>query len=203
MANALPTSYSLMYPGRFLKADMLVGRKVTLTIKDIVGEDLIGDKEKSESEWIVRFAERPFEFVMNKTNAYCLYRMFGGDPHSWIGKKVTFYPTTTKFGRETVDCIRIWGSPEIAEDLPISVPAGRKKKWETVMHRTASAKAPESVPASNPATVEPRILAAFEILDWTPTERDSFIVKTAAMTQEQQLGLLNAAIDAASSQEVA
>lgn len=203
MAATLPGSYSEMYPSRFLKADMFKGKKVTLTIKDIIGEDLIGDKDKTEAEWIVRFVEKAFEFVMNKTNAYCLYRMFGGDPHSWIGKKVTFYPTTTKFGRETVDCIRIWGSPEIAEDMPITVPAGRKKKWETVMHRTAAAKAPESVAGPNAGPVEPRILAAFEILDWTETERTAFIAKTAAMTQEQQLVLLNAAIDAGSSRDVA
>jgi len=32
---ALPETYSELYPGRFLKADLFKGRKVTLTIKNI------------------------------------------------------------------------------------------------------------------------------------------------------------------------
>ena len=133
----LPGSYSEMYPGRFLKADMLKGKKVTVTITGIEGEDLIGENNKAKSEWIVRIKERPLQLVLNKTNAFCLYRMFGGDPHSWIGRRVTIYPTTTKFGRDTLDCIRVWGSPDIPEDMEITVPQGRKKAWETVMHKVA------------------------------------------------------------------
>ena len=72
VARALPGSYSEMYPGRFLKADMLKGQKVTVTIVKIMGEDLIGENNKAKSEWIVKIKERPLELVLNKTNAFCL-----------------------------------------------------------------------------------------------------------------------------------
>jgi len=130
----LPHTYSELYPGRFLKSDLFKGKKVTLTIKNIDVEELTGEKGK-EPKVVVSFVERPLEYVMPKTNGFCLKRMFGNNPHGWLGKRVTWYPTTTKFGRETVDCIRVWGSPDIDEDMPITIPQGRKKPLEVVMHK--------------------------------------------------------------------
>jgi hypothetical protein len=196
----LPDSYSLLYPGRFLKADMLKGMKVTLTIKNIDIEELVGEKNKAEPKVVVSFAERPFDYVLPKTNGFCLKRMFGNDPHLWIGKKITIYPTTTKFGREDVDCIRIWGSPDIAEDLEITVPQGRKKAWETVMHKVETKKAPAAAPASAlPATLDPRIHVAFGILGWdTDTQKAlAYLAANEALTPAQMLADLNRLIDEA------
>jgi len=47
---ALPEHIASLYPGRFLKADLFKGRKVTLTIKNIDIEELQGEKGK-ESKW--------------------------------------------------------------------------------------------------------------------------------------------------------
>jgi hypothetical protein len=187
-----------MYPGRFLKADMFKGKKITLTIKDIEGDELIGENNKAKQEWLVKFNERPLEFVLNKTNAFCLYRMYGGDPHSWIGKRITMYPTKTKFGRNDVDCIRIWGSPDIVEDLEISVPQGRKKAWETILHavKAANGKAPESV------SLDPRILTAWELLGWTKEEGNAHRTK-GSLPDGEYLKDLNAHIDAMNQSEIA
>jgi len=200
VVRPLPGSYSEMYPGRFLKADMLKGQKVTVTITEIEGEDLIGENNKAKSEWIVRIKERPLQLVLNKTNAFCLYRMFGGDPHSWLGKRITIYPTTTKFGRNTVDAIRVWGSPDIAEDLEITVPQGRKKAWETVMHKVEGKKAPATATASTlPANLDPRILVAFGILEWDKDTAKAlaYLAANEAMTPTQMLADLNRMIDEA------
>jgi hypothetical protein len=189
-----------MFPGRFLKADMLKGQKVTVTITEIEGEDLIGENNKAKSEWIVRIKERPLQLVLNKTNAFCLYRMFGGDPHSWLGKRITIFPTTTKFGRNTVDAIRVWGSPDIAEDLEITVPQGRKKAWEAVMHKVETKKAPAAAPASAlPATLDPRILVAFGILGWdTDTQKAlAYLAANESLSPAQMLADLNRLIDEA------
>ena len=197
-ARALPGSYSEMYPGRFLKADMLKGQKVTVTIVKIMGEDLIGENNKAKSEWVVKIKERPLELVLNKTNGFCLYRMFGSDPHSWIDKRITIYPTTTKFGRETLDCIRVWGSPDIAEDMPITVPQGRKKAWETVMHQVVSKKAqPETQASARPsrAGLDPRILTGLGLL--THEQADQFLIDKAALSQADMLAALNRLIDEA------
>ena len=189
----LPGSYSEMYPGRFLKADMLKGQKVTLTIKNIVGEGLMGGDGGANLEWIVSFAERPLEFVMNKTNATCLYRMFGGDPKTWIGKKITIFPTTTQAFGKTEPCIRIWGSPEIHEDLPITLPMGRKK-LEMTMHKVGTAKAAAPAPTGVPIA-EPRILAAMEILGWTPDERSAYMVKMEKFSTAEIVADLNRLVE--------
>lgn len=192
----LPDTYSELYPGRFLKADMLKGKKVTLTIRNIDIEDLVGDKNKAEPKVIVSFVERPLEYVMPKTNGFCLKRMFGNNPHDWIGKHVTWFGTTCKFGREDVDCLRIWGSPDIAEDMPITIPQGRKKPLEMVMHKVAAkAIGTQPVTAGQP---DPRILTAFGILDWSEKERGEYLTAHAGMAQADMLAELNAKVDALS-----
>lgn len=206
-ARVLPGSYSEMYPGRFLKADMLKGKKVTVTILKIMGEDLIGENNKAKSEWIVKIKERPLELVLNKTNGYCIMRMFGSDPHAWLEKRITIYPTTTKFGRETLDCIRIWGSPDIAEDLEITVPQGRKKPWETVMHKTGTptstngAATPPAAPAANQGGLDPRIAVAFGLLGWDAVQQSAFIVTNLEKGQPAMIAELNRLLDEVSANQ--
>ncbi len=203
---ALPDTYSELYPGRFLKSDLLKGHKITLTIADVDVQELTGETGKPAAKVIVTFqrpqaeawAKIPLELVLPKTNGECLRRMFGNKPAGWRGKPVTIFPSTTKFGRDTVDCIRIWGSPELAEDMPISVPQGRKKPLEMVMHavKQPKAAAPAPTPASPATTTEPRIIAAFEILDWNSDERAAYLAEMGKFTTAQILADLNAKIDA-------
>ena len=192
----LPDTYSELYPGRFLKADMLKGKHVTLTIKNIDIEELVGEKNKAEPKVVVSFAERPLEYVCPKTNGFCMKRMFGNDPHQWIGKRITIYPTTTKFGRDDVECIRIYGSPDIAEDMPITVPQGRKKAWETTMHKIQpKGKTNGEAPAPLNSNLDPRILAAFDILGWDKTRQAQYVVDNIALGQAGMLADLNRVID--------
>ena len=171
----LPNSYSEMYPNRFLKADLLKGQKVTLTVKNIIGEELTGDDEKAQLKWILQFVERPLELVIPKVNGECFRRMFGNDPHAGVGKRVTLFPSKTKAFGQVVDCIRIWGSPDIAEDMPISVlDGGSRKRKEMVMHKvlpgtcgfkaTAHSVVPEPDTPTVAVAVDPRITAAWGIL---------------------------------------
>ena len=187
----LPDSYGLLYPGRFLKAGMLLGKKVTLTIKNIDIEELIGDKNKAEPKVIVSFVERPLEYVMPKTNGFCLKRMFGNNPHDWIGKQITWFGTTCKFGREDVDCLRIWGSPSITEDMPITIPQGRKKPLEMVMHKVAQ----KGAPKPSRKGLDPRILAGLGIL--SEKDADAFLAANAELSPVDMLAALNRLIDEA------
>jgi hypothetical protein len=186
----LPDTYSELYPGRFLKADMFKGKKVTLTIKNIDIEELVGENNKKDPKVIVSFVERALEYVMPKTNGFCLKRMFGDNPHSWIGKRVVWYPTKTKFGREDVDCIRIWGSPDLDEDMEITVPQGRKKRLEMVMHAVRS-NGHQPAAANVP---DPRIVAAWGVLDWTEAERNEDRAKFTGSDGEY-VARLNGLID--------
>jgi hypothetical protein len=47
------------------------------------------------------------ELVLNKTNRLALNVMFGKLTKDWSGKQVTLFVTQTRFGRDTVDCLRI------------------------------------------------------------------------------------------------
>lgn len=203
---ALPDSYSELYPGRFLKADALKGHKITFSIADVDVQELEGGDGKKAAKVIVTFhkpqsaalAKLPLELVLPKTNGECLRRMFGNNPHAWVGKRVTLFPSTTKFGRETVDCIRVWGSPDLPEDMPITVPQGRKKALEMVMHKVAAKGAPADAPK---AAIDPRIEAAFNVLDWTADERAAYLAKNAALDIAAMLKDLNAKVNELDMQE--
>lgn len=179
----LPDTYSELYPNRFLHADQLKGRKVTLTIKSVDVEELTGENNKKAAKVILSFTERPLELVTPKTNGECLRRMFGNNPHDWAGKRITLFPSKTSFGRETVDCIRIWGSPDLTEDMPITVSQGRKKALEMTMHAVKA--------TTHAATTEPRILAAFDLLDYTTGERAAFLDEHAGKSNAEILAELN------------
>lgn len=198
----LPGSYSEMYPSRFLKADMLKGKRVTLTIKAIFGEDLTDADENTKPEWIVQFAERPLEWVMNKTGAFCLYRMFGGDPHTWVDHKITLFPQPGTWFGEKGEAIRVWGSPELTEDMPITLKFLRKKKDRNmIMHRvetkngTPSQEAPK--PSSNPSVdVTERMAQLFVLLGWNPDTQNNWLVANAALSVDQLTSKLENMMDA-------
>src|SRR5882757_10363183 len=86
-----PTVYDQLYPGRFIKAQELLGKKVTLTISDIELEDLIGDTGAAQTKCIISFKETPKKLVACKTNGLCIKEMFGKELANWMGKRVTLF----------------------------------------------------------------------------------------------------------------
>ena len=94
---------SQMYPSRFLKADDLDGP--TLDVIEKVGQDQVGREQ--EVKPIVYFRKlKPL--VLNKTNAQTIVAIAGTDEtDNWGGVAVEVYPTTTPFGTEIVDCVRL------------------------------------------------------------------------------------------------
>jgi hypothetical protein len=114
------TNFDALYPGRFLKAGLFEGKPKTLTIKEIGLDDLPDEQGVLQQTRILCFNETPMQLAMNRTNGLCLKAMFGNILSDWIGKKVTLYPATDRLGKDSVDCIRIYGSPEIEKDITIS-----------------------------------------------------------------------------------
>jgi hypothetical protein len=122
-----PGSWDEMFPGRFLKAGLFKGKAVTLTIEDVTLEQLPSDKGPDQTRGVLSFKQTPMQLAINKTNGLCLRAMFGKVPTEWIGKRVTFVPELDKFGKETVDAIRIQGSPDMAEAISVEIRMPRKK----------------------------------------------------------------------------
>jgi hypothetical protein len=125
-----PTSYDQLYPGRFIKAVELLGKKVTLTIADVELEDLEGDDGK-KTKALMRFKETPKMLVLCKTNGLCVKEMFGKEIVNWIGKRVTIFEDVWNGEPAT----RIWGSPDLPEELEVTVALPRRRPFKKVMHK--------------------------------------------------------------------
>lgn len=125
-----PTSYDQLYPGRFIKAVELLGKKVTLTISDIELEDLEGDDGK-KTKCIISFKETPKKMVACKTNGLCIKEMFGKELANWHGKRITIFEDVWNGEPAT----RVWGSPDIEEEIEVTVALPRRRPFKKVMHK--------------------------------------------------------------------
>lgn len=191
---AKPTVFDQLYPGRFLKAGLLLGKKVTLTIKDVDLEGLEGEDGKKKQKAILSFKESDMELVMCKTNGVCIKAMFGPALADWLNKRVTIFES--QWNGEP--CIRIWGSPDLKADLKVSVQLPRRRPFDMVMHVVKKATQDNAQPnhgANSSAVVEPRVKAAFEILDWNQGEQEKFLADNAGSSTADLLAQLNALID--------
>lgn len=101
------TDYRLMFPSDYIAAPDLMGRDAPVVIESVKVENLKMAGGKSEDKPVVRFVGKKKALVLNKTNARTIAKLHGNQTDEWVGKGVTLYPTTTTFGRETVDCLRI------------------------------------------------------------------------------------------------
>lgn len=129
-----PVDWDELYPGRFIKAGELLGKKVTLTIKDVDTDNLIGDDGKEKVKGVISFEQTPKQLPLNKTNGLCLRAMFGRKLPEWIGRKIILFPD--KWNGE--DAIRLWGSPDIKEPIDVEVKLPRRKPFFMKMHTSAT-----------------------------------------------------------------
>lgn len=109
-----PVHYKSMFEGGekdspYLYACHLGFKDLTLTIAKVTKGKVVGTGGKSAGKPIVYWREqdqRPL--ALNKTNGAQITSLYGtANVKEWVGKRVTLYPTTTSFGKETVECIRI------------------------------------------------------------------------------------------------
>jgi hypothetical protein len=134
MTDKKPVDYDELFPGRFLKAGLFKGKKVTLTITDIDIEEMPQEKGKDRVRGIVSFKETKLQWVMVKTNGECVKAMFGKSLKGWIGKRIVLQSEKDYFGRDIVDAIRVWGSPDIETDMDIEIKLPRKKPRQRTLH---------------------------------------------------------------------
>jgi hypothetical protein len=126
-----PTVYDQLYPGRFIKAGELLGKKVTLTMTDIELEDLVGDDGAKKVKCIISFKESPKKLVACKTNGFCIKEMFGKELSQWVGKRISLFEDIWN----GEPCTRIWGSPDIAEEIEVTVDLPRRRPFKKMMHK--------------------------------------------------------------------
>ena len=107
MGSKVTLGDQLMFPSDYLSAIDLKGRDMTLTIATISKQDVVMRGGKKQKKPVMTFKETPKKVVVNSTNADSIAFMHGKKAEGWVGKQITFFPTTTQFGREVVDCIRV------------------------------------------------------------------------------------------------
>jgi hypothetical protein len=158
-----PVDFDQLYPGRFLKAGELLGRKVTLTMTSIDIEELEGEGGKKVKA-TVTFKETEKQLVCCKTNGICIKAMFGKVLATWVGKRITIFPDTWN----DEPCIRIWGSPDIAQDLEVEIALPRRRPFKKTMHKMmpkGAAATSSSAPAVESAIAQLRAAESLEAFD--------------------------------------
>jgi hypothetical protein len=132
-----PSVYDELYPGRFIKAGELLGKKVTVTIADVDLERLQGDDGKQQVKCIISFRETEKKLVACKTNGLCIKEMFGRELAEWKGKRITLFPDTWN----GEPAIRVWGSPDLEADKEVTVTLPRRRPFKKTLHRVERAAA--------------------------------------------------------------
>jgi hypothetical protein len=99
--------FRTMYDSDFLFAFHLAGKEHTLTIAAVKGGELTGHGGKKSKKPMCYFEGKEKPLALCKTNGRTIAEMYGADTSAWVGKKIIIYPTTTTYGKETVDCIRV------------------------------------------------------------------------------------------------
>jgi hypothetical protein len=136
-----PVDFDQLYPGRFIKAGELLGKKVTLTISDVDLEDLIGEDNKPKAKCTVAFRETEKMLIACKTNGICIREMFGKKLSNWLGKRITIFEGTWNGEPAT----RVWGSPDIEKDFEVEVQLPRRRAFKMTMHKTEPKQVQEAV----------------------------------------------------------
>ncbi len=113
---------------RWLKADHLQGKARSLTIDQVVVEDVYSQAEKRlRPAPVLYFKETKKGLVLSGTNQDALQALFGDDVTGCFGKKVLLEPTPMRVaGRELV-VIRIKGAPSGNGTGPKAAPAEKAK----------------------------------------------------------------------------
>jgi hypothetical protein len=107
MAKTKGTDYRLLFERDFIGAWDLQDQDVVVTIDSVKTEEITGEGGRKERCPVLRMRGKKKALVLNITNARAIASMHGKTVEGWTGKRITLFPTTCQFGRNTVDCIRV------------------------------------------------------------------------------------------------
>ena len=139
------------------------------------------------------FNERPLRLVLPEDERLLHVAHVWDNPHYWIGKRVTMYGTTCKFGRDDVGLPPYLGKPGHSRGHAHFGPTGPQEAagdGDAQMVLKAAANAP-----AQPTGVDPRILTAFGILGWGLTRQAQYVADNEALGQAGMVKDLNRLIE--------
>lgn len=113
------THWKQLVNNDYIGAYALDGQDLTLTIGKVAKEIVTGSSGRKEECTVIHWREDQLPMICNRTNAKTISKLYGPYVEDWAGNCITLFPTTTRFGGETVECLRIRpqkparGEPEI------------------------------------------------------------------------------------------
>jgi len=111
-----------VFPSKYLKAEDLLGKSVTVTIEAAPFEKLKNPADgREQGKTVLYFVGGKKCFPLNLTNWQSCSEICGEDTDDWAGHRIVLYPAKTQMGGKIVDCIRI-KSPEQSEPSPKKAP---------------------------------------------------------------------------------
>jgi hypothetical protein len=172
-----------LYPGRFLKAGNIPNGKANYTIKAVVRDQVEGEKGM-EDKVVMNFEETAMQLVLPKVNAVAIRAMFGGDVQQWIGKRVTLFTTTEIMpypARRNEPCIRVFGSPDIMEEVVCEwTPPKRRKLTQKLQPTGYYQVALRAIKQATPDQVDKlrqRVIQLSESGELSDTEQSTLLSK--------------------------
>jgi hypothetical protein len=112
---------------------------------------------------------------------------------------VTLFPKAGTWFGEKGEAIRVWGSPELTEDIPITLKFMRKKAERNMtMHRVETTKPvtePVSTPMHSERTLPARALEILPLLGWGPDVSQRWVDVNANLTDNELIAKLEAELD--------
>ena len=128
-------------------------RDVTLEISKVTqGELRASGGAKVDKRPIVHFEKTTKTLVLNATNGKAIAAMYGTQVEAWKGKRITIYKTTTTFGPNTVDCVRVRPTKPPAKGGN-ALPEDARAETVTVIDEPVHDVAPEIMGGNDDGTV--------------------------------------------------
>lgn len=95
------------------------GQDLVVTIKNVVRE-IVTSAGGKKDECTVCYLEGQKPLILNATNGKTIAKLYGPYIEDWAGKSIVLFASTTKFGGEIVECIRIKPQAIAAVKKPLS-----------------------------------------------------------------------------------
>jgi hypothetical protein len=94
---------SAAFPSKYLKANDLQDRNVSVIMSHVALED-VGDNERKP---VLHFQGKNKGLVLNKTNSRVIAAAYGDDTDDWDGKPLVLFPAMVDFRGDSVEAIRL------------------------------------------------------------------------------------------------
>jgi hypothetical protein len=131
------------FPGSFLKAADLQGRRVNVGIDRVTLEEVGGEHKP-----VIYFIGKERGLVLNKTNGNIIAEMYGTETDNWHGCVITLYPAKVEFQGNIVAAIRVHLDPmagmSAQAQAPDPAPAPAPRQMATPRNQPVNGKPPSA-----------------------------------------------------------